>query len=103
MHVLNDLYVLHTYCMYMYMYMYMHAKCTNIIINFYQSLSTHHFSIPIFFLTIIQLPSTHTLIPRVLFLLLLFLFLISEKDWDDMKHMPEYSQLMKDFGRQKSS
>ena len=26
-----------------------------------------------------------------------------EKDWEDIKHMPEYTQLMKDFGRQRQS
>ena len=29
-------------------------------------------------------------------------FLI-DRDWEDMKHMPEYSTLMKDFSRQRSS
>lgn len=32
-----------------------------------------------------------------------YAYFTAEKDWDDMKHMPEFSQLVKDFGRQKSS
>ena len=31
----------------------------------------------------------------------LCILLLIERDWEDMKYMPEHSTLMRDFGRQK--